>query len=275
MNTESNGPVNRKPDIFVAGSPRSGTTILQKTLCNSQFTNPMLGEAQHFFNLVQAYDSAVNLFDTKTKFYFTKDELFQYHKEISGDYFIRLRSKFDQNTRLVMKCPGYSKFFPRLINLVPHSQFVMIIRDTLDIVASHIEVGERQRAANETNEFPREQIRHIASRINSIYFPIIRNKELFGNRLIIIRYEKFVSGDEAIRRLAKFLNLPDLTSVYKEKYSGLRNFQSDSDKAFYSKHWEQDITNSRIGRHKEILTPQEIDTVKKTTKSLRNMFGYT
>lgn len=275
MNIENNKPENRNPDIFVAGSPRSGTTILQKTLCGSQHTNPMAGEAQHFFNLLQAYDSAVKLFDTKTKFYFTREELFQYHKEMATDYLDRFRSKFDQNTRLVMKCPGYSKFFPRLIDLVPHSQFVMIVRDTLDIVASHIEVGERQKEAKEINEFPRENIRHIADRINSIYFPIIRNKELFGDRLIVIRYEKFVSEDKPIKKLSNLLNLPDLTREPEEKYDGLRNFKRDSDKAFYSKHWEQNITNSRIGRHRDILTPQEIDTVKKVTKSLRDMFGYT
>jgi hypothetical protein len=185
------------------------------------------------------------------------------------------RSKFNQETRLVMKCPGYSKYFPQLVNLIPHSQFVLIIRDTLDIVASHIEVGERQSSAGNINEFPREYIIHIVDRINSIYFPILKNKKLFGNRLIIVRYEKFVSEDKTINRLSKLLQLPDLAKASNEKYNGIRDFQRDSDKAFFSKHWEQNITNSRIGRHKEILSPQEIATVKKATKNLREMFGYT
>ena len=137
-------PASRKPDIFVAGPPRSGTTILQKILCDSQFTNPMVGEAQHFFNLIQAYESAVQLFDTKTKFHFTKDGLFQYHKKMTNDYLIRFRSKFDQGTRLVMKCPGYSKYFPQVAELISHSQFIPIVRDTLDVVASQIEVGLKQ-----------------------------------------------------------------------------------------------------------------------------------
>jgi len=114
---------------------------------------------------------------------------------------IAFRSKIKQETRLVIKCPGYSKYFPQLVNLISHSQFVLIIRDTLDIVASHIEIGERQSSAGNINEFPREYIIHIADRINSIYFLILKNKKLFGNRLIIVRYEKFVSEEKAINRL--------------------------------------------------------------------------
>ena len=88
------------------------------------------------------------------------------------------RSKFNQETRLVMKYPGYSKYFPQLVNLIPHSQFVLIIRDALDIVASHIEVGERQSSAGNINEFPREYIIHIENRINSIYFTILKKSYL-------------------------------------------------------------------------------------------------
>ena len=267
-------PANRKPDIFIAGSPRSGTTILQKALCNSQYTNPMAGEAQHFFNLIQAYDSAIQLFDTKTKFYFTKDELFQFHQKMAEDYLDRFRATFDPDTRVVMKCPGYSRYFPQLANLVSNSQFVLIVRDTLDIVASQIEVGERQSAGMGINEFPREPIRHIADRINAIYFPIIKNRNIFGDRLLVIRYENFVSADTAIKRLADFLQLPDLTHVPNENYSGLRNFEHDSDKAYYSKYWDQNITKSRIGQHREILTADEIKIVKNTTRKLRDMFGY-
>jgi hypothetical protein len=114
----------------------------------------------------------------------------------------------------------------------------------------------------------------LAGRINSIYTPILNNKSIFKNRLIVIHYENFVSGDEAIKRLASFLQLPDLTNSPHAEYGGLKDFQRDTDIEYFSKYWEQDITKSRIGRYKEILTQGEIDIVKKSTKDLRDMFGY-
>jgi len=65
------------------------------------------------------------------------------------DYFLRFRATFGPGTGVVMKCPGYSKYFPQLAKLISNGQFVLIIRDTLDIVASQIEVGERQSAGME------------------------------------------------------------------------------------------------------------------------------
>lgn len=263
-----------KPDIFIAGAPRSGTTILQKILCSSRYTNPLMGEAQHFLNLVQAYDSAVHLFDTKTKFYFTKEELFQYHKKIAEEYIDRIRSNLEQDNRLVLKCPGYSKYFPHLANFLPRAQFVLIVRDTLDIVASQIEVGERQSSAKKNNDFPREYIQQLAKRINAIYLTFVENKRLFEGRLISVRYEKLVAGEKAVKRLAEFLYLPDLENISGAKYEGMKDFQRDTDGEYYSKYWEQDVTDSRIGRYKEILTTREIETVKKATRNLRDMFGY-
>ena len=82
-----------------------------------------------------------------------------------------------------------------------------------------------------------------------------------------------MSGDKAIKRLAEFLRLPDLTHDAGKKYRGLRNFERDSDQVFYSKIWDQGVTKSRIGRHREILNADEIKIVKNTTRKLRDMFG--
>lgn len=247
---------------------------MQKVLCNSQYTNPMVGEAQHFLNLVQAYDSAVNLFDTKTKFFFSEEELFHYHRQLAEEYLERFRAKFGPGTRLVLKCPGYSKFFPRVVKLLPDTQFVLIVRDTLDIVASQLEVGKKQLENSGTTDYPRDNIPFITARVNSIYFPILQNRSVFGDKLIIVKYENFVSKVSALERLSKLLNLPDLIDVARGYEAGLRNFESDSDEAHFSEYWAQDLTESRIGRHREILTPHEIETVKQTTRKFREMFGY-
>ena len=264
----------RKPDIFIAGSPRSGTTILNQILCKSAHTNPMMGEAQNFFNLIQAYNSALGQFDYKTRYYFTKDELFQYHKKLADDYLNRIRSKFSNNVRLVLKCPGYSKQFPYVLKLIPHSQFVMIIRDPLDIVASQVAVGETQRATSKKCEYPREHIQHIAHRVNLNYSPILNNKKIFGDKLHIIKYEKFVSEKSSLKRLSEFLQLPDLVERSQIDNKEITDFVHDKSHATYSQFWDQNLTTSSVGRYKNYLTPQEIEIVKNTTKNLRQMFHY-
>lgn len=281
MKSEQQKNSDRKPDIFIGGPPRSGTTILQRTLCQSQYTNPMVGEAEHFFYLVRTYTAAVDQFESKTKFYFSKEELFEYHKKLAEEYMERIRAKYGSDTRLVLKAPWYTRDFPQLNELLPNAQFVLIARDPLDIVASQIEVGLKQQERDGVNLYPRDDIQRIVDGINSvyftvltIYFTVLTNSKLFEGRLIEIRYEKLVSGDTALKRLMKFLQLPDLMSAAKKIDLGVAGFQHEEDSAFYSKLMDKNLTNSQVGRYRDVLTPQEIDAVREGTKEFRMAFGY-
>ena len=135
----------------------------------------------------------------------------------------RIRAKYGSDTRLVLKAPWYTREFPQLNELLPNAQFVLIARDPLDIVASQIEVGLKQQERDGVNLYPRDDIQRIVDGINSvyftvltIYFTVLTNSKLFEGRLIEIRYEKLVSGDTALKRLMKFLQLPDLMSAAKK-----------------------------------------------------------
>ena len=274
MNSKPQENIDRKPDIFVGGPPRSGTTILQRIMCQSRYTNPMVGEAEHFFYLVRTYTAAVDQFDSKTKYYLSKEELFEFHKKIAEDYMERTRAKFGPDTRLVLKSPWYTRDFPQLNELLPNAQFVLIARNPLDIVASQIEVGMKQQEKDGINFYPRNDIQRLVDGINSVYFPALTNSKAFEGRLIEIRYERLVSGDTALKRLMKFLQLPDLMSAAKETDSGLADFEHEVDTAFFSELWDKDLTNSRVGRYRDVLTPKEIDAVKEGTKEFRMAFGY-
>jgi protein-tyrosine sulfotransferase len=264
----------RGPDIFIGGPPRSGTTILQRVLCQSQCTNPMVGEAEHFFYLVRAYSAALTQFDSKTKFYFSKDELRDYHMDLADKYLQRFRGKFSNDPRLVLKAPWFTRDFPFLAELLPDALFVIIVRDPLDIVASQIEVGIKQAEIDGHNFYPRGDIQGIIDGIMSVYLPSLTSQKKFGSRLMTIRYEKLVSGDVALQRLTKFLDLPDLMSAGRENNSGLTDFKHDTDSAFFSELWDKKLTNASVGRHQDALTQAEIDVVKERTKQFRKQYGY-
>ncbi len=274
MSEPANNPATRGPDIFVGGPPRSGTTILQRLLCASRHTNPMVGEAEHFFYLVQAYAAALGQFESKTKYYFSREELVRYHREMAADYLERFRAKFGDGTKLVLKSPWYTKFFPNLLDLVPQAQYVLIVRDPLDIVASQIEVGERQQERDGVNYYPRERLEKIVADINDIYLPILGHREWFGDRLITVKYENLMTKKAPLKRLSKFLNLPDLAEVSGNVDAGLVNFRESSDQDFFTQLWEEGLTDSRIGRHKGWLSEEEIGIVKKQTRQIRDAFDY-
>mgnify|MGYP002641068825 CR=1 FL=1 len=274
MNTPPDALQSRGPDIFIGGPPRSGTTILQRLLCQSRDTNPMVGEAEHFFYLVQAYAAALGQFDGKTKYYFSQQELLRYHREMAADYLSRFRSKFGDDIRLVLKSPWYTKYFPKLLDLVPHAQYVLILRDPLDIVTSQIEVGEKQEKRIGENYYPRTHLKKIIADINGIYLPILSRPERFGGKLIFVKYENLMTKPSALKRLSKFLDLPDLAEASGNIDAGLVDFKQDNDQDFFTQLWGEGLTASRIGRHKDKLTQKEIDIVKKMTKQIRDAFGY-
>ena len=152
---------------------------------------------------------------------------------------------------------------------------MLIIRDPLDIVASQVVVGEKQRAASEPCDFPREFIQSMAQKVNFTYLSLLEKRELFGNKIIIIKCENLVSDKLALARVSDFLQLPDLIDNSKLNNSDVTDFVHDKTRAIYSPLWDKNLTSSSIGKYKDILTPEEIKTVKKASKILRDMFGYT
>ena len=59
--------------IFIGGSQRSGTTMLQLLLCQCEQVNPMIHEAQILYAYVQAYRIGKSRFNIDGKDYF-RDE---------------------------------------------------------------------------------------------------------------------------------------------------------------------------------------------------------
>lgn len=147
----------RAPDIFVGGSPRAGTTALQLLLCQCAGTNLHIGEAEHFFGLFKLYDNVLADFDAKTAYYLSRDELFAYHQNLALDYLEMVRKKFTGSPRLVLKAAWRSQYISHMAEMIPHSRYVVIIRDPLDIVASYLEARRRgaARRAQATMSFRR------------------------------------------------------------------------------------------------------------------------
>ena len=262
------------PDIFVGGSPRAGTTALQLMLCQCAGTNPMIGEAEHFFGLFKLYDDVLGDFDIKTGHYMSRAELAAYHQGLALDYLETMRRKFGGGTRLVLKAAWWSQYLHHMAVMIENARFIVIVRDPLDIAASYMAAGKRNEAKTGQNNFPPQNLAKIARVISIQYAAMFNNKQKFGARIKAIKYENLVRGQVDLAALGDFLSLPDLPAVAAKTDNGKVDFNAEQGGHFFSELWGKELNPSRIGRHKDMLSSAEIAIVKEGTDSLRNNFGY-
>ena len=185
-----------------------------------------------------------------------------------------IRKRFDGGPRLVLKAAWWSKYMPHMARMIAHSRFIIIMRDPLDIVASHLDAGQRGAARSGHNAFPPEHVPIWASQVTEQYAAIYNNSELFGDRMRSIKYEDLMRGQIDLSILENFLALPDLPEVSGKHDSGLVNFEQSRDSDIYAELWGKKLSDSRIGRYKEILSATQIATVREVTGGLREQFGY-
>ncbi|MEQ8952888.1 MAG: sulfotransferase, partial [Gammaproteobacteria bacterium] len=113
--------------IFVGGSQRSGTTVLQQLLCADQDASPRLAEASYLRMLVSTYQQARLDFDHDTSSYFRDLEQFRnFHASVVNIFLNRTLNAHYPARHLVLKEPHLTPLFPALFDLVPNAQFVLI-----------------------------------------------------------------------------------------------------------------------------------------------------
>ncbi len=101
-------------------------------------------------------------------------------------------------------------------------------------------------------------------------------REARPERIHFVRYEDLVTAPvDTVRRVADFLGI----SSEGIDPSAEWNFgQVDPDAMRGRPSWSglygKPITSERIGRHREVLTPEQIATIKADTADLGALFGY-
>ena len=262
--------------LFVGGSQRSGTTLLQKLLCLSPAATPKLAEASYLRMLMQAYVQAKVDFEHDTSSYFDDvEDLRQFHTGFVHAFLNRTLARCDGASTLILKEPHLTQLFPQLFELVPESRYVLIMRDPRDIMASMISVGERMAAQGQQHFFQQRDIAQLSNLIKSFYAPTLNNQDqTYRSRTLVIRYEDLIQNTADLRTtLAGFTGL-DLNV----DESGIATPREDKDQPryqpWYTDNSERDINASSIGRYKQVLTAQEIETAENTCSDIIELFHY-
>jgi hypothetical protein len=271
--------------VFVGGSQRSGTTLVQTILCRSSGANPMVGEVKYLRQMVQAYAFGKRMFGSETNDYFDNpEELRRFHGGLLESFLAHARARF-KSSHLVLKEPHLTMVFPELAELVPEARFVCVVRDPRDVIASMIEVGQKLAASGIKNEamadtFARRNMREMCKHYLSFYLPALRSASAeFMARSLFLRYEDLAQAPEAaLETLTKFtgLDLGGFDAAREDPGTGKVDFQSVNDyrKAWVTELYGKKISESRIGAFRKVLKPKEVAEIAQHCRGIMQRFRY-
>jgi hypothetical protein len=133
--------------LFIVGAPRSGTTWVQRLLLD----HPQIcgGQESHFF---PGFAYPMQMFDplprgerpVNLSTYWTKAAFFEELRGIWRRTMTPIVQAKPTATVLVEKTPQHAQYMDRIIDLLPASRFIHVIRDSRAVVASLLAASREQ-----------------------------------------------------------------------------------------------------------------------------------
>lgn len=268
--------------IFVGGSQRTGTSIAQQMLCQLPSANPYIYEANFLRQLVQCYADAKNNFGNSHESYFGDvSSLRGFSAGVVLAFLEQTKKRLGGCEHLVLKEPHLTMLWPALAELVADAKFVLMVRDPRDVIASMVQVGEKQQRLGQNYIFARRDIPQLCRHFLSFYAPALSCQDTdFRSRLGVARYEELATDPaQALRGLARFTGLPfDEVDVTTKPTEGMVSTHETRTNPQFSP-WVtelngQALSTSRIGRHVDVLTPDETEQIETLCGEFFSCFNY-
>jgi hypothetical protein len=245
------GHGDRFAPLFVAGAPRSGTTILHAIVCASDKTNGYITECSYFTAFMHPLLVGLDTFDVHTKHYFpTKEALFQNHSEILNNELAKIWRGTGKPEILALKDPMLTALIPHLAEPLPQAKFVVSVRDPRATISSRIEVARREDPKTGVTD---DQVRQFCAEYLHMYGTIANSLSQLEDRLLLVDYRDVVHG-AAFDKLAAFgLGQIDVDRVWSNTIANPVRPSSDA--------WATDLHGKKpsvasIDRFREHLDPR-------------------
>lgn len=268
--------------IVVGGSQRSGTSATQQLLCQLPEANPYLYEASFLRMQVACYADAKASFSNNHASYF--GDRLQLRNFQAGvvhaflDHTVRILGGCEH---LILKEPHLTKYWPELYELMPDAWFLMMVRDPRDVIASMIQVGERQKQLGQHYLFTDRNILRLCEHFVGFYRPAFEvSDEGFRSRMAVVHYESVVNDPHTtLEQIGAFTGIsfaavdpcaiPNRSLMNQDVISASQHFRPWATEVN-----GRQVTPSRVGRYQEVLTPEEICEVEEHCADFFDWFGY-
>ena len=259
---------------------RSGTSLLQHVLCTSEEANPFIHGCRYLTDQVAIYAQYAGIDQIYIKDYLGDPTGYlKFTRDILDRLLLETHKQIGEPSRLVLKSPELSIYFPQAISLLPKSRFVISVRDAKDTIASMIEVGKRhqQRGVRSFLAQAGRDIPALCLSYKRFYMPVLnairKEPSNLEHRLLFSRYEDLVENpDDAITRLCRFCEMSiDIESV--KKGASWRTAVKEEDSfLFKHPHWSAYVTPlsgrpiaaTSIGRYKKVLSNDEAAEIEQS-----------
>ncbi|MEQ9409405.1 MAG: sulfotransferase [Fuerstiella sp.] len=200
--------------LFVGGSARSGTTLIQKMLCaHTQVCGgPEFDHAVPAMQLFARMTSKLQL--ERQKFYYTESEVTARFREFYASLFDGLVSRHPGVTYVSEKTPANIAAAADLLKLFPDAFYINVVRDGRDVVLSHQKVLKRfrQQHGKKGKKWWHEySVRDVSRKWNadiSRYLEMMATPSI-SSRVLNVRYEDVVTRPkDVLEPLLERLGLP-------------------------------------------------------------------
>ncbi|WP_434782241.1 sulfotransferase family protein [Ferrovum myxofaciens] len=279
--------------IFIGGAPRSGTTLVQRIIASHSqvYGGPEFDLIPKIIELRNIFLSSVE--NGRINKYLSKDDvndLFSYFLAKTFNYKI---GRIPHKTHISEKTPINITVFPELVEIIPHSHLVFVLRDPRAIVASMLKVGDRYKIDGKIPPFFTRNVRSAVQYINECWDAGHTALDKCQN-IHLVYYEDVVTSPlESITKLVTQLELPFEKNMLDIKAYDMSEFKS-GEQFWYSQEklrapisdeyleaWQQQLTsyekfivNRRI-LHFHTITRYNLTNPASFTKYVIESIGYT
>jgi hypothetical protein len=264
--------------IYIIGSPRSGTTMLQVLLGS----HPQVATTVELTLFTKYIGPWLEMYQTevanRVKYGWNQGLPMLWSPEENDEFmrdFLRgVYEKVDQarpgRTHLLDKCPGYSLYVPEIKRLLPHVRFIHLIRDGRDVACSLA-------AAKETMHFGMNRLAEGGTLWRNWVRGARRAAEYAGDYLEL-RYEDFlVQGVDVYERVLAFCGLPAdrawiEQTLAENTFSKMKERRATADPEVMTStdHYRQ----GKVGSWRKDFTPQDRYEFDRAAGELLIELGY-